>query len=91
MALGTAVRSTFHAPTVVVTHHAPSFRSIPPQFETDSLSPGFASDLEKLILEHSPDIWIHEHAHESSEHQIGKPIVVCNPSGLFSGWTWSGI
>ena len=33
--------------TVVVTHHAPSPRSIHDRFVGDALSPGFASDLEE--------------------------------------------
>jgi Icc-related predicted phosphoesterase len=68
-------------PSVVVTHHAPSFRSISPEFAKSPLNPGFASDLEKFILKHSPEIWIHGHIHESADYQIGKTRVVCNPLG----------
>ena len=71
----------FSGPTVVVTHHAPSFRSISPEFANSPLNPAFASDLEKFILKYSPDIWIHGHTHESADYQIGKTRVVCNPLG----------
>ena len=39
---------------VVVTHHAPSWQSVPACFEGDLLNPAFASDLSQFILEHQP-------------------------------------
>ena len=39
----------FDGPTVVVTHHAPSMRSIAPRYEKDLLSAAFASDLDAFI------------------------------------------
>ena len=71
----------FPGPTVVVTHHAPSFRSISHQFADSPINPAFASDLEKLILKHSPELWIHGHIHESADYQVGRTRVVCNPLG----------
>ncbi len=71
----------FPGPTVVVTHHAPSFRSVSHQFAESPINPAFASDLEKLILKHSPELWIHGHIHESADYQVGRTRVVCNPLG----------
>ncbi|MET4695301.1 metallophosphoesterase [Endozoicomonas lisbonensis] len=66
---------------VVVTHHAPSIKSIPEQYECDTLSTGFASDLEGFISQHQPDIWLHGHVHTSNDYTIEGCRVVCNPRG----------
>lgn len=66
---------------VVVTHHAPSSISIPERYRNDPLSPAFASDLSQLILETSPDLWIHGHVHDGCDYRIGDTRVVCNPRG----------
>jgi calcineurin-like phosphoesterase family protein len=71
----------FDGPTVVVSHHCPSPRSVPERFRADPMSPAFASDLEDLILRHQPDLWIHGHTHDSSDYTIGRTRVICNPAG----------
>jgi predicted phosphodiesterase len=73
----------FDGPTVVVTHHAPSPRSIASQFRNDPLNPAFVSDLEAIIRAYQPRLWIHGHIHESFDYQIGDTRVVCNARGYF--------
>jgi hypothetical protein len=75
----------FDGVTVVVTHHAPSPRSIAPRFDGDRLNPAFASDLEELIRAHQPALWIHGHVHDSFDYRIGATRVVCNPRGYYPG------
>ncbi|MNZ49153.1 hypothetical protein D3C78_669140 [compost metagenome] len=72
----------FAGRTVVVTHHAPSARSIPEQYVGDSLSPAFASDLEALAAR--CDLWIHGHVHDRMDYRIGKARIVANP-GAYPG------
>lgn len=72
----------FAGPTVVVTHHAPSTRSIPSHYVGDALSPAFASNLESLV--ERCDLWIHGHVHECLDYRIGKARVVANP-GAYPG------
>lgn len=67
--------------TVVVTHHAPSPKSIPPVFAGDAINPAFASNLENLILEFQPELWIHGHIHTACDYRIGNTRVICNPRG----------
>ena len=67
--------------TVVITHHAPSIKSIPEQYLGSNLNPAFASDLSELILTYQPDLWIHGHMHTPSDYYIGKTRVICNPRG----------
>ena len=70
----------FAGPTVVVTHHAPSSRSIAPVFQGGTLSPAFASDLEQLM---GPPValWVHGHVHDSFDYEIVGTRVICNPRG----------
>lgn len=66
---------------IVVTHHAPSIRSLPPAVRDDPIACGYASDLEALIREFQPLLWIHGHIHESSRYRIGRTTVLANPRG----------
>ena len=66
---------------VVVTHHAPTPRSIRPWYVGNSLNPAFASDLETLIARHAPPLWIHGHMHDSIDEQLGATRVLANPGG----------
>jgi len=73
------------ARTVVVTHHCPSLRSIPPQFqagEASKFSPVYASDLNDLGGRCA--LWIHGHVHESVDYDMKGTRVVCNPMGYCS-------
>ncbi len=66
---------------VVVTHHAPSIKSIPPEFQNDPVSAGFASELGKLVLKAGPQLWIHGHIHNACDYMLGDTRIVCNPAG----------
>lgn len=69
-------------PCVVITHHAPSFKSVPLQYvEQQTVNGAYASDLSEFILDHKPQLWIHGHMHEPVDYQIGKTRVVSNPRG----------
>lgn len=63
--------------TVVVTHHAPSVRSL--LGERDLLDAAYASDLEALVPR--ADLWIHGHTHAVADYRIGPTPVLCNPRG----------
>ena len=68
-------------PTVVITHHAPSQRSIHPRFIGSPLNACFVSDLEWLAGSGRAQLWIHGHTHDSFDYQLGATRVVCNPRG----------
>jgi len=73
-------------PVVMVTHHAPSFASVPYCYAHDTLNGAYATDLQELIFEF-PNIryWCHGHIHHSSDYMIGDTRVLCNPRG-YSGY-----
>lgn len=68
-------------PHVVVTHHAPSPKSIAPQYESDPLNPAFVSDLDHFVRRAAPSLWVHGHVHSSFDYRIGTTRIVCNPKG----------
>lgn len=70
-------------PFVIITHHAPSFKSVPPQFVDDyHMNGAYASDLSELILD-NPNIkfWVHGHMHDPVDYQIGDTRILSNPRG----------
>jgi predicted phosphodiesterase len=66
---------------VVVTHHAPSAKSIPFKYKDDRMSPLYASNLDALIANSSIDLWIHGHVHDQLNYNIASTKIVCNPRG----------
>lgn len=66
---------------VVVTHHAPSPKSIPSRFQNDPLNPAFASNLEPFIEESGVALWIYGHIHHRRDFTVGKTRIVANPRG----------
>ena len=79
--LDTVLAKPFAGDTVVVSHHAPSPRSILPHHAGDPLTPAFVSDLDDLILARQPRYWIHGHTHAAFDYRIGATRVLCNARG----------
>jgi predicted phosphodiesterase len=73
----------FDGVTIVMTHHAPSRRSVPADRRGDPINAAYASDLEALIERTQPQLWVHGHIHASADYRIGATRVVCNPRGYF--------
>ncbi len=71
----------FDGPTVVVTHHAPSPRSIHARFDGSLLNGCFVSDLERLMGAERVALWIHGHTHDSFDYGVRGTRVLCNPRG----------
>jgi len=66
-------------PTVVISHHLPSWRSVHPDFVAFASNAGFVSDLDHLV--DPAALWIHGHTHTTQRYRIGRCEVVCNPRG----------
>jgi Icc-related predicted phosphoesterase len=69
------------ARTVIVTHHAPSGRSIDAGHAGKSLSAAFASDLEALIETSGVPLWIHGHTHYNVDYCVGATRIYTNQRG----------
>jgi hypothetical protein len=57
--LVTMLAEHFAGKTGVVTHHAPSSRSVHPRYASDLLTPAFASNLENLMDGDRAALWVH--------------------------------
>jgi hypothetical protein len=79
--LETMLANAFDGITIVMSHHAPSLRSIPDEVINDPLTAAYASNLEPVIERFQPHLWVHGHLHNSSDYKIGFTRVVCNPRG----------
>ena len=68
---------------IIVSHHAPSYQSVGPQYKGDPCSPGFCTELSDkiLALPKPPKLWIHGHMHNESDYMIGNTRVICHPRG----------
>ncbi|HDZ75139.1 MAG TPA: metallophosphoesterase [Aurantimonas coralicida] len=80
-AIEMTLATPFDGPTVVVTHHAPSPRSLRNGVVKEPGDAAYASDLEDLILDYQPELWIHGHVHTRHDYAIGATRVICNPRG----------
>lgn len=70
---------------VIISHHAPSEKSIATQFKhglNSRYNSGYASDLEWLIRKYKNiKLWTHGHCHNNSSYRIAQCKVVCWPFG----------
>ena len=69
---------------IVITHHSPSYKSVPPQHKTSLYTPAFASNLEDIIEKYENiKFWCHGHMHESCDYMMHGTRIICNPKGYF--------
>ncbi len=68
---------------VVVGHHSPSFQSMHPMYQAQTLmNGGYHSDLSEFIMDHPQiKLWTHGHTHHPFDYVIGETRIVCNPRG----------
>jgi Icc-related predicted phosphoesterase len=66
---------------VVITHHAPSYKSIHECYKFSAVNSAFASDLDGMVEFGGAKIWVHGHIHNPVDYMIGNTRVVANPLG----------
>lgn len=71
----------FDGPTVVMTHHAPSYLSSHPRWAGSPINGAFSSNLDELVMTYQPDLWVHGHHHDPADYLLGRTRVLCNPYG----------
>jgi Icc-related predicted phosphoesterase len=79
--LDATLRQAHGGPTVVVTHHAPSTRSVAARFEGSLLNACFTSNADHLLGGTRAALWIHGHMHHGVDYVLNGTRVVCNPRG----------
>ena len=68
-------------PTVVITHHAPSPRSIHASLSGAPINAAYIVDLERLFGRERVRLWVHGHTHFSFDYSVNGTRVICNPRG----------
>jgi Icc-related predicted phosphoesterase len=81
LALTRFLASGDRARSVVITHHAPSIKSVATGKEADDISAAYVSKMDDLIAEHGPALWIHGHIHEHRDYVIGNTRILNNAFG----------
>lgn len=76
-----ATSKTNNQDVVVISHHAPTAQSVMSEYKADKLSPAYASNLDAILHEFSPQLWIHGHTHYDVDYQVGKTRVLSNQRG----------
>jgi hypothetical protein len=67
--------------TVVLTHHAPSPRSIDPRYADSLTSAAFVAQQERLVEASGAALWVHGHVHASFDYRLDGTRVLANPKG----------
>lgn len=67
--------------SIMITHHAPSRKSIHERYCGNPLNPFFYCELDRLIMDREPAYVIHGHTHDSFDYAIESSRVLCNPFG----------
>lgn len=67
--------------SVIITHHAPSMRSLAPRRRDDPESAAYASHLDELVERSGAQLWIHGHTHHCVDYKIGSTRVLSNQRG----------
>lgn len=80
--LNKKLQEPFAGRTVVITHMAPSMRSVADRFAQDRASAAYASRLDDMV--EKADLWVHGHMHNSFDYMVGKCRVICNPCGYMT-------
>lgn len=70
-----------NARIVIMTHHAPSFQSVPLAYKNSILNGAFASNMDSFLLSLTNCTWVHGHIHDAVEYTIGTCRVISNPLG----------
>jgi|TARA_A100001391_G_scaffold63912_1_gene39783 predicted phosphodiesterase len=81
----TWLEDVIQAGDVVITHHAPSFEGLATEMQQNiqmrMLSSGYYTDLEDLIVDRAPALWVHGHTHVTRKYAVGATRMVTNARG----------
>lgn len=71
--------------SIVITHMLPSWKCVATKYATSRYNKFFVCDVEQLILDRQPKLWMFGHTHHSFDFFIGKMRLICNPKGYVLG------
>ena len=77
-----ALTNKVATPTIVVTHHIPTYLNYPTKYKKDGLNEAFAVELHDLIEQSTIDYWLYGHHHfNTPDFFIGKTKLLTNQLG----------
>ncbi len=80
--LRTKLAEPFDGRTVVITHHAPTLRSLEDNPHSGThLDAAFANQWEDLMGGNRVALWVHGHSHTAVDYDVAGTRVVSNPRG----------
>lgn len=69
---------------VILTHFAPSYKSIHKDYRDSAINDFYCSDLEGFIERHpNIKVWAHGHVHDRFNYKIGETEILCSPYGYY--------
>ena len=77
--LAKRLNDNYAGKTVVVTHMAPSAKSL--RGKLDQYSASYASHLDELITMNDICYWLHGHTHVCNDYEINSTRIISNPKG----------
>lgn len=83
MSISGRLRNNKDGRNVVITHFMPSQEVISPYWTGNALNPYFCNDMDYMINEFQPELWVYGHTHDKGDklHSNGKTRMVANPRG----------
>ena len=68
-------------PIVIITHHGPSFQGVQEKYKNSNINGAFFVNLDDIITNRGPDLWIFGHTHFHCKFKLGKTQLIANPRG----------
>lgn len=75
------LKKDYDKKTLVISHHAPTEKSVPEKYKDKDINFAYFSYLEELFYNYNIDIWVHGHTHSSFDYKINDSRIICNPRG----------
>jgi Icc-related predicted phosphoesterase len=66
---------------IVISHYLPSPKCINPKYKSDKTNVFYLSNMEALIEDRKPSLWIHGHTHAHVDTKVEDTRIVANPRG----------
>ena len=73
------LRSNIQSDDIVVTHYVPTPKGSHKRWKKSFINGFFICDVEDVIKEKQPKMWVYGHTHDRHSLRIGKTRLVCNP------------
>lgn len=68
---------------IVITHHAPTKKACDPVFDQDLYNIFFYADLEDIIAQNNPKLWLCGHSHYACDFYLKSTKIINNPYGYW--------